>query len=86
MALGMVWEDVAADYESFDVWPDNYTSVGVFNDIRTQWRVGPRGPYGLDYSAIPSVLEMNNICRDDWPDIFWAIQTMESAALEELNS
>jgi hypothetical protein len=84
-SLGLTWEDVAADYIGY-VWPDNELSVTVFNNLGTQWRVGMRGPYGLDYSAMPAVCEMNLIDKQKWPSILDDIRILEMSALETIHS
>ena len=84
--MGFDWEDVAADYEVFEAWPDNHHAILLFGDLTTQWRVGPSGPYGLDYSAIPSVFEMNLIKKKEWPEMLKAIKIMESEALKEMRN
>jgi Phage related hypothetical protein (DUF1799). len=52
----------------------------------TQWRVGAAGATGLDYGVLPVVLRINRVPRDEWPDLFEGIRTMESAALEQMHS
>ena len=79
----MTWDDVAADFDSISVWPDNYETVAVFLAMGTQWRVGQRGPYGLDYNALPVVCDLMEVRKKDRPDLFSGIRAMESAALNE---
>ncbi|AKJ28843.1 DUF1799 domain-containing protein [Caldimonas brevitalea] len=79
-AVGLTWADVADQFE-VEVWPDNWPAAVVFSSLQTQWRVGPGGPYGLDYSAIPDVLRMSSVPRSQWPEVFEAVQVMEAAAL-----
>lgn len=80
--LGLTLDDYTTEYQA-EVWPDNALAVDVFVDLQTQWRVGQGGRYGLDYAAIPSVLEMLAVDRGEWPDLFRSLRIMESAALEE---
>lgn len=41
-----------------ELWPCNATAVRVFCAMQTQWRVGMAGATGLDYAALPTVLDM----------------------------
>lgn len=66
------------------IFPDNVQVVSVFMDMLTQWRVGPGGATGLDYTALPIVLRIREIPRTERQDIFDGIQTMERAALKGL--
>lgn len=72
----------AAEAETCWVWPDNWPIVEAFEAMTTQWRVGMRGATGLDYAVLPVVLRMRGIARADWPDTFYGIRVMESAALD----
>ena len=36
-----------------DIWAEHWPAVSAFLDACTQWRMGPGGPIGLDYSALP---------------------------------
>ena len=52
-------------------------------DLLTQWRTGPSGATGLDYTAIPVVLDMWQVTKpDERNDLFRDIKIMEVAALE----
>lgn len=67
------------------MWPDNATTVEVFAHLGTQWRIGARGPIGLDYTAIPVVLELLQVAADQHTEVFAGIRIMEHAALAEMN-
>lgn len=78
----------AADFDaenSVEIWPDNYTAVMAFVALGTQWRDGMNGATGLDYSAIPFVLRMRGVPRDEWPEVFEQIRIMEHEALIEMH-
>lgn len=51
----------------------------------TQWRVGASGPVGLDYGALPFVLRMMGVRRDEWPRVWDSLRVCELAALEEMH-
>lgn len=62
-------------------WPDHEVATAVFLAMQTQWRVGPAGPYGLDYGCLPDVLRLCGVPRSDWPEVFDCIRVMEPEAL-----
>jgi hypothetical protein len=63
------------------VWPDNLPAVNVFVALSTQWRTGFSGATGLDYTAVPVVLRLQQLPRSDWPDTFDALRVLEGEAL-----
>lgn len=48
--------------------------------VQTQWRTGPSGVIGLDYTAVDVVLRRNKA----GDEVFDGLQIMERAALREL--
>jgi hypothetical protein len=58
-------------------------AVSVFIAMQTQWRVGMGGAVGLDYSALPAVLDLEGITEGK-RELFSDIRVMESAALEQM--
>jgi hypothetical protein len=66
---------------AYDVWPDNWSAVRVFEAMSTQWRTGPRGATGMDYTAIPQVAWMLGIKRPELSEIFNDLRLMEAEAL-----
>lgn len=79
-SFGLTREDVAAQY-TCEVWPDVWPSAWLFADLMTQWRMGPGGPIGLDYSAIPVVMDLRELPAADRRHLFSDIRVMESVAL-----
>jgi hypothetical protein len=64
----------------FEVWPDNWESVRIFNAMDTQWRVSNGGRSGLDYNVLHSVFDVK------WgSNTFDDIRIMESAALLKIH-
>jgi len=58
----------------------------VFCVLSTQWRMAPSGHMiGLDYAAIPPTLELLEIARAEWPEIFAGVRVMEYEALTEVS-
>lgn len=68
-----------ASSTALDVWPENAAAVRLFDAMLTQWRMGPRVPVGLDYSALPLVQRHTGLrCRRQ---DFQGLQVMEAEAL-----
>jgi hypothetical protein len=74
----------------FGVHADNWTLLGVFLALQTQWRVavGMTGVYylGIDYSAVPAVFALLGIPKPKQAEAFSAIRLMEAAALPIRNT
>ncbi|CAJ0740814.1 DUF1799 domain-containing protein [Ralstonia mannitolilytica] len=82
-AFGLASEDIQP--EVVEIWPENVEIVDVFAHLHTQWRMGARGPIGLDYTAIPAVLQLLQVPADRHAEVFAGIRIMEHAALAEMN-
>ncbi|WP_405126784.1 DUF1799 domain-containing protein [Ralstonia pseudosolanacearum] len=82
-AFGLTLADIQP--ESLGIWPENAITVEVFAHLGTQWRVGARGPVGLDYAAIPVVLMLLGVPPHKHADVLAGIRIMEHAALAEMN-
>lgn len=52
--------------------------------MQTQWRMGPGGPVGLDYSVLPLFVDIEHMNGDERRDFFGDLQVMEFAALNEI--
>lgn len=65
-----------------EIWPDNLDATNVFIAMATQWRVGFSGAVGLDYAALPSVLDLMAVPKKSRAEIFENLRVMEDAALE----
>ena len=63
------------------IWPDNLAPFEVFAALQTQWRVGMGGPTGLDYAAVPVVMEMQEVAPGDRRRVFEDLRVMEAEAL-----
>ena len=72
--------------EPTPIWPENLTAYNAFVSLLSQWRVGMGGATGLDYTAVPVVLEMLATPRPEWPAVFGDIRLMEDAALEQMHA
>jgi hypothetical protein len=67
-----------------EVWPDNLAAVNVFIAMSTQWRVGMSGRTGLDYAALPAVLDLSDVPKAERADVFESLRTLEDAAMEQM--
>lgn len=85
-ALGLTRDDIASGDDAI-VWiyADAAQAVELFGAMGTQWRMGFGGPVGLDYAALPAVMDMHGIQTDDRRPIFDDIRVMERAALEVMH-
>ena len=45
----------ARKIEPLGIWPENWRPVCIASGMHTQWRMGPAGPIGWDYNALPIV-------------------------------
>nr|DAG83662.1 MAG TPA: protein of unknown function DUF1799 [Caudoviricetes sp.] len=83
VAFGLTKADIPE--EVVEVWPENWESFWVFEALATQWRAGPGGVMGLDYTAIPSVAEMLGVRKKHLQRIFQDLRVMEAAALHQIH-
>jgi len=79
--LGLLRSDL--DSDQIDVWPENWPVLRLFDAMRTQWRVGFSGAYGMDYNTLPVVMEMISIDDKQWA--FEGLRVMEDEALKEMH-
>ena len=66
-----------------EAWPENWPVLRLFDAMRTQWRVGFSGAYGMDYNTLPVVMEMLSIDDRQWA--FEGLRVMEDEALKEMH-
>jgi hypothetical protein len=70
----------AAPLPECEVWAENWPAVRIFDRVQSQWRTGPGGPIGLDYSVLPASCKTGGrrgarLMRD--------VQIMEAEALRQ---
>lgn len=56
----------------------------MFDQLGSQWLVGPVGAYGLSYPAIESTLTLLRVKRRRWPELFADLRVLEAAALAQM--
>lgn len=54
--------------------------------MSTQWRIGMSGASGLDYSALPIVMKLEDVRKKDRRDVFDCVQVLERAALAVIHA
>lgn len=92
--IGQVWAGetlpIPPGEAYYPVWPEHGLVLEVFLALSTQWRIlahmAGSTPMGLEYAAIPPVLEMMGVVKADWPPIFADLRVIERAALDTLRS
>ena len=77
--LGLTIYDI--ETEDVEVWADVWPAFCLFEALGTQWRLGPGGPSGLDYTAIPGTAKMIGLKRREISEAFHDLRVMESEAL-----
>ncbi|MFK0033032.1 DUF1799 domain-containing protein [Pseudomonas monteilii] len=77
--LGLTLDDMEA--EDVEVWPDAWPAFCLFEALGTQWRLGPGGPSGLDYTAIPGAAKILGLKRRQLSEAFHDVRVMENEAL-----
>lgn len=80
-ALGFDPEDFDEDDSTIEVWECNADAFYVFESMATQWRVGMAGATGLDYAAMPVVMDMVGIKKKSRAEVFASVRIMETEAL-----
>lgn len=68
--------------ERCEVWPDTLTAVLLFQRMTSQWRMGPRGPIGLDYAVLPLVAPAAGVSTQQACEALDDLRVMEQEALE----
>lgn len=70
--------------DTFCLWPENLPALNLFNDVQTQWKVGPLGPTGLDYPGVRASPAFNRIAPSEREQVFEGACVMERAYLAAL--
>lgn len=83
-ALGFDPEDFDEDEFVIEVWECNADAFYVFESMATQWRIGMAGATGLDYAAMPVVMDMAGVKKKRRPEVFQSVRIMEQVALESM--
>jgi hypothetical protein len=81
--LGLSADDYVEENTAW-VWPCNVPAVNLFVALGTQWRVGPGGAYGLDYTALYQKLDRLGLSAEEAERMEEDIRILEDAALEQM--
>jgi hypothetical protein len=72
--------------EEFEIWPENWTSFEFFCSMTTQWNIGISGATGFNYLVAFAFLDRMSLDKSEADALFFDLQVMERAALEEMNN
>ncbi|WP_144630256.1 DUF1799 domain-containing protein [Bordetella genomosp. 13] len=81
--FGLTPDDVRP--AGIEVWEEHVPIINVFDALSTQWVMGMSGPTGLNYQALPFLLRLYGIPREDQRQLFEDLQVLEHAALKEMH-
>jgi hypothetical protein len=81
--FGLKADDYAAE-NTVEVWPDNLEAINLLAQIYRQWRVGPGGPYGLDYNVLYHKLDRMGLTPERYAELEEEIRILEGAALDAM--
>ena len=87
-ALGLTREEVLEQRrqeQTAEVWPDNEQAALLFEAVGTQWRVGPGGAYGLDYSVLFHKMDRMQLTPQRYEELEYEVRVIESAALSAIH-
>ena len=76
-------DEIDDDNDLFPVLRRNWSTIELFLQLQTQWRVGMGGITGFDYAAIEAALRMGSLKMNK--TTFKNLQIMEGAVLKALN-
>lgn len=83
-ASGFTAEDYVLD--DVDVWPENWPAFELFNALQTQWRIGLRGPIGLDYNVLYHKMDRMQLDPDEYDQLESDVRVMEMESLATMRS
>jgi len=64
------------------LWPENWPVWCLWRDVESQWHTGMAGATGLDYPGVWCLIEQR-FKRRERRTVFWLVQAMEEATLQE---
>ncbi|MDN8612800.1 DUF1799 domain-containing protein [Variovorax ginsengisoli] len=87
-AARAAWDLTPEDFpdEELGIWPENWMTVSVFCAMRTQWRAGMNGAYGLDLGVLPEIWRRLKVPSNERDEIFEHLLLMEGMALQQMQA
>jgi hypothetical protein len=82
-AAGLTLADL--EDEAVKVWPENEDAWRLFCYAQTQWRVGPGGASGLDYTPLQHKMDRMRLAPEEYEALESDVRVMEFAALEAMS-
>ncbi len=79
-------EQLQQPQEATALWPENETTVVLFEAMLSQWRASGAGLIGLDYAVLPVVARLPGLPPRALRAAFGGLREMESQALEILEA
>jgi hypothetical protein len=70
--------------QALALWPENQTPVMLFEAMLSQWRMGFKGPVGLDYAALPVVSKLLGIGARELRGAFSGVRVMEAEVMRAI--
>ncbi len=67
-----------------EVWEENWYVLTLFQIYRSQWRMGPGGPTGLDFNVFQHALDRKGVSADEYEETILMLRVVEAAAIEEI--
>lgn len=77
--MGMTEKDFTAPLH--EVWEEHYAAVMLFQDNLTQWRSGPNGILGLDYTIFHRYFDKHGLSVEVEDEMMDMIRIMENHTL-----
>lgn len=78
-AFGVIFEDEPKP-EHFEVFPENWDAILMWNRSCTQWRIGMAGPTGLDYNVLQWLFGLYEVPEPK--ELLEDLRVMEGAVLD----
>lgn len=74
---------------NFELWPMHARAWRLFEACENQWRLalGMGGTFwlGLEMTGVEVIRKAHRISDDDWTDVLWQLQVLETTAKEIRN-
>ncbi|WP_052736111.1 DUF1799 domain-containing protein [Aquincola tertiaricarbonis] len=72
--------------KTVEVFPDNWQAAVLFLRMGNNWRVGPAGPYGLDFNVLFHKMDRMKLTPERYEELEEEIGVIEDAALQTMHA